>query len=95
MRLGDLDALQRRVCGAKCGCEHEDCGSEHDCDFDFFIFNTPTIDPVHKAGGCYCHECQFSKKTIGWYYWCTHNGEYKIPDDFCSRGVVRVEECEK
>ena len=44
MRLIDADALQRRICGAKCGCEHEDCGSEGDCAFDFFIFHSPTID---------------------------------------------------
>ena len=45
MRLIDADALQRRICGANCGCEYEDCGCEGDCTFDHFIFHAPTIDP--------------------------------------------------
>lgn len=44
-RLIDADALMRRICGAKCGCEYEECGNEGDCDFDHFIFWAPTIDP--------------------------------------------------
>lgn len=44
MRLIDADALQRRICGAKCGCEYEGCGMEGDCEFDHFILHAPTID---------------------------------------------------
>ena len=44
MRLIDADALQRKICGAKCGCEYEDCGNEGDCAFDHFIFRAPTIE---------------------------------------------------
>ena len=44
MRLIDADALQRKICGAKCGCEYEDCGNEGDCAFDHFIFHAPTIE---------------------------------------------------
>lgn len=43
MRLIDADALIRSICGAKCGCEHEECGSEGDCNFEYFIFSAPTI----------------------------------------------------
>lgn len=44
-RLIDANELMRRICGAKCGCEHEECGSEGDCVFEHFIFGAPTIDP--------------------------------------------------
>ena len=43
-RLIDANALQRRICGAKCGCEYEDCGCEGDCQFDFFISSAATVD---------------------------------------------------
>lgn len=43
-RLIDADALQRKICRAKCGCEYEDCGNEGDCAFDHFIFHAPTIE---------------------------------------------------
>ena len=23
----------------------------------------PTIDPIHAAGGCYCHECRYHEST--------------------------------
>ena len=46
---------------------------------------SPTIDPVHAAGGCYCKEC--------WYYqeWgeCKEFGDIMKPDEFCSRGVFK------
>ena len=68
MRLIDADALQRRICGAKCGCEYEDCDNEGDCLFDHFIFHAPTIDaePVKHGrwllerepnGKPYCFHC--------------------------------------
>ena len=67
MRLIDADALQRKICGAKCGCEYEDCGNEGDCAFDHFIFHAPTIEaePVRhgrwlvdsRTGMSFCSEC--------------------------------------
>lgn len=48
MRLIDADELQRRICGAKCGCEYEDCANEGDCGYDFFIFHAKTVDTVPK-----------------------------------------------
>ena len=55
MRLIDADSLQRRICGAKCGCEYEDCGNEGDCGYDHFIFTAPTIDAVPVVR---CRECK-------------------------------------
>ena len=55
MRLIDADALQRRICGAKCGCEYEDCGNEGDCGYDHFIFSAPTVDAVPVVR---CRECK-------------------------------------
>lgn len=56
MRPIDADALQRKICGAKCGCEYEDCGNEGDCAFDHFIFHAPTIEaePVRHGPCPYC-----------------------------------------
>ena len=55
MRLIDADALQRRICGAKCGCEYEDCGNEGDCGYVHFISNAPTINAVPVVR---CRECK-------------------------------------
>ena len=43
-RLIDADALQRKICDAKCGCEYEDCGNEGDCEFDHFISWAPKVE---------------------------------------------------
>ena len=56
MRLIDADALQRKICGAKCGCEYEDCGNEGDCEFDHFIFHAPTVDAVVVTR---CKDCKY------------------------------------
>lgn len=48
-RYIEADALQRRICGAKCGCEYEDCGCEGDCAFDHFISHAPTADVAPRA----------------------------------------------
>ena len=60
------------------------------------LFQAPTIDPVHAAGGCYCRECFHSalekyEDSAGWVtpmdeYWCN---EHKITmplNGFCSEG---------
>ena len=75
MRLIDADALQRKICGAKCGCEYEDCGNEGDCAFDHFIFHAPTIEaePVRygrwMCGDYYdigdvCSECDWDSGMV-------------------------------
>ena len=48
-RYIDADALQRRICGARCGCEYEDCGIEGDCTFEHFITHAPTADVAPRA----------------------------------------------
>ena len=87
MRLIDADALQRRICGAKCGCEYEDCGNEGDCGYDHFIFHAPTIDavPVVRCKDCFGRSCWEKDENgcdICWVSGMYVHGE----DDFCSFG---------
>ena len=65
-RLIDADALQRRICGAKCGCEYEDCGNEGDCEYDHFISNAPTINaiPVVRCEKCVAHGNCFAERVF-------------------------------
>ena len=82
MRLIDADALQRRICGAKCGCEYEDCGNEGDCGYDRFIFSAPTVDAIPVVRCCQCKDgivLQHSDFVV------CHRGRMKKMD-FCSYG---------
>ena len=80
MRPIDADALQRRICGAKCGCEYEDCENEGDCGYDHFISNAPTINAVPVVR---CREC----KHYDGKWMCKISGvPSRKPDDFCSHG---------
>ena len=95
MRLIDADSLQRRICGAKCGCEYEDCGNEGDCWYDHFIFHAPTIDavPVVRCRECihrYTEDCPMYFHSSYW-----HEGYEEYVDDdtdhteddyFCQEG---------
>ena len=91
MRLIDADALQRRICGAKCGCEYEDCGNEGDCGYDHFIFTAPTIDAVPVVR---CRECKhlnvLNRKEL--YAHCPKTNTVFLPfeldtrEHFCSLG---------
>ena len=91
MRLIDADALQRRICGAKCGCEYEDCGNEGDCGYDYFIFTAPTIDAVPVVR---CRECKHlnvvNRKEL--YAHCPKTNTVFLPfeldtrEHFCSLG---------
>ena len=86
MRLIDADSLQRRICGAKCGCEYEDCWNEEGCVYDHFISNAPTINAVHVVR---CRECKHRKyDDIFGMLWCNLDSCTKRvkPDDFCSYG---------
>ena len=67
MRLGDLEAARRKLLSYY-PCVNENTHKSNymgdtlmsyevadmieDC-----IESTPTVDPVHAAGGCYCEEC--------------------------------------
>ena len=66
MRLIDADSLQKRICGAKCGCEYEDCGNEGDCGYDHFISNAPTINaiPVVRCEKCVAHGNCFAERVF-------------------------------
>ena len=54
MRLIDADAPDLGHCkgGEVCGVVFVRLN-----DVALAIKNTPTIDPIHAAGGCYCWEC--------------------------------------
>ena len=97
MRLGDLDAAKSRLLNYY-PCVNEDTHKSNymgdtlmsyevvdmiqDC-----IDNTPTIDPVHAAGACYCWECKHATEPtpLGWYM-CEFMGRIVYNDDFCSYG---------
>ena len=85
MRLIDADSLQRRICGAKCGCEYEDCWNEEGCVYDHFICTAPTIDAVPVVRCLECNHCDPEN------YHCDHPMSTaaplrRKPDDFCSYG---------
>lgn len=82
MRLIDADALQRRICGAKCGCEYEDCGCEGDCGYDHFIFHSPTIDAVEVVRCKDCLSCIYVGDTP----YCTEWERNTDEDGYCHKG---------
>lgn len=49
------------------------------------IRQSPTIDPVHSAGGCYCFECEKFDHDSGTGF-CNQWGKWTLCSDFCSRG---------
>ena len=51
-------------------------------------FVSPTIDPVHAAGGCYCKECVYHEKYINLdnLYFCYLNSNSMPINGFCSEG---------
>ena len=87
MRLIDADALQRRICGAKCGCEYEDCGNEGDCGYDHFIFTAPTIDAVPVVR---CRDCKHRGTDDCIFHIKGEPADaeflFKLDNDFCSYG---------
>ena len=85
MRLIDADSLQKRICGAKCGCEYEDCGNEGDCGYDHFSSNAPTIDAVPVVR---CRECKWWQEDDDIGHCDNPDGldNYAKPEDFCSYG---------
>ena len=84
MRLIDADTYWNRILN---GC----------CTAEATVMNTPTIDPVHAAGGCYCKECVYCKpyefpESGRVIYQCYNSSTSYLeeckPNDFCSRGVI-------
>ena len=63
----------------------------------------PTINPIHAAGGCYCHECDSYVKSGEYedengekkeFWYCEfHSGKKWLvqmqPSDFCSYGELK------
>ena len=51
------------------------------------LSKSPTIDPIHAAGGCYCQECKkfrrYTKNNITFGICKRHNSEVG-ENDFCS-----------
>ena len=75
-RLIYANELQRKICAAKCGCEYEDCGNEGDCEFDFFIFHAPTIDPESLRPHGKWERARGDMHSSGYAVWCTNCGKY-------------------
>lgn len=98
MRTIDADALIRRICGAKCGCEHEECGSEGDCNFEYFIFSAPTITTESlmqhghwyrdKYGGVKCSVCNYCVSIGG----TSAYRNAKSVNKFCPNCGAKMEE---
>ena len=64
------------------------CDWEQDRDLLKQCFDeSPTIDPVHAAGACYCWECRFAdiggNGVESWRY-CKVKYRNIYPTDFCS-----------
>lgn len=84
MRLIDADAPDLGHCkgGEVCGVVFVRLN-----DVALAIKNTPTIDPIHAAGGCYCWECtkfrRYTKNNITFGICKRHNSEVR-ENDFCS-----------
>ena len=85
MRLIDADTCWDRVLN---GC----CYTTESA-----IMGTPTIDPVHVAGGCYCVECRYKDDCIRRIEFIGRNPvleqntcEYH-PLSFCSYGQRKIE----
>lgn len=81
MRLIDADKLQKYI---------YDSGLWSDSKAAFYslIENSPTVDPVHAAGGCYCRECILHGD-------CLTEGTFhiaRIENPFCCGGKLKEEE---
>ncbi len=54
------------------------------------IDRTPTVDPVHAAGGICCRECGLMAEHN---MTCKRDGTGVYGHDFCSRGIRREPAC--
>lgn len=88
MRLGDLEALKKKMCEL-CNQDYSDEPCEpSDCVFYNAIKTAPTIDAVPVVR---CRECKhWTGVALGmrckWYSFPPNAWVYSQPDDFCSRG---------
>lgn len=83
MRLIDADALIKRIEYSSHDYERIRVDTVTGCLLTDFV--SPTIDPIHATGKCYCKECGYYTE------WgeCKEFGDIMKPDEFCSRGKVK------
>lgn len=89
MRLIDADAFRQDWL--------ENGGNEYVYDTNSFlesIDDTPSVDPVHAAGGCYCRECKYQSYDEEYSKcWCNRDlGCRAVRADglgFCDQGEPR------
>ena len=76
MRLGDLDALKKRV-------RHSTASRSTKAAMEVFINTAPAVDPIRAAGGCYCRECRYSSYDAEYNKrWCNRdNGCREVKTD--------------
>lgn len=87
MRLIDADALIERIKYSSHEYERVRIDAVTGCLLTDFV--SPTIDPVHFAGGTYCRECIYStQKHIPYddVYYCKLYRDLMPLDGFCSEG---------
>lgn len=89
MRLIDADEL---VAGLQDGFKHGGFYSNNG--IITAVNASPTIDPIHAAGGCYCKDCRYSHYDADYNKrWCDRDlGSREVKADgsgFCDRGKPR------
>lgn len=87
MRIIDADALIERIKYSSYDYERVRIDTVTGCLLTDFV--SPTIDPVHAAGGYYCKECIYKEKSTVKNpkdYWCQLRDSYMDLDGFCSEG---------
>lgn len=87
MRLIDADELIKNI---KCsGYEYERLRIDTIIECLLTDVVSPTIDPIHFAGGTYCKECIYKEESTVKNpkdYWCQLRDSYMGLDGFCSEG---------
>lgn len=73
MRLIDADALIEKIRHSSHDYERVRIGTVTGCLLTDSI--SPTIDPIHAAGGCYCKECKYHEDEV------YPDGEWEVHDN--------------
>lgn len=94
MRLIDADALIEKIKYSSHDYEKVRIDTVTGCLLADSV--SPTIDPIHFGGGCYCKECLHSEPVEyedneGWItpmdeYWCNEHKNTMPLNGFCSEG---------
>ena len=91
MRLGDLDALKKKMCEL-CNQDYSDVPCEpSDCVFYNAIETVPAIDAVPVVR---CRECIYCSWQGDNLVYCDNFERDMMPDDFCSVGERKEDEHE-